>query len=139
MPDRGFSSDAARVRFVLLRELETITEYEDLARTAESPEMRTFFLHLAEEEKEHVAEAIFLLRQLDPGQHAQLGKSFSDEHFAGAGAGPPSPAKQSDNHESALADLSIPPDPRLVVRALPAPPSASAGSLTVGPLKRRER
>jgi len=139
-------TDLARVRLVLLRELETINHYEELARAADSEEIRAFFLHLAEEEKEHVAEATFLMRKLDPGQEAHFAKDFSAAHFQGA---PPAPAPARPPPPPASATVSarpqpdgplehvrIPTDPRRVLTALPAVPHPAASPFTVGPLKR---
>lgn len=132
-------TDVARVRLVLLRELETINHYEELARAADTEEIRAFFLHLAEEEKEHVAEATFLLRKLDAGQEAHFQKDFSAAHFQGnaphppaAPAQPPAPRPNAD-----LEDLRIPADPARVVGAIPSMPGPVARPFTVGPLKRR--
>src|SRR5689334_3910978 len=86
------SRDLARIRQVLARELEAINEYEQLAREAESADIRAFFLHLAEEEKEHVAEAVFLIGNLDAGQRGQFEKDFGGAHFGGPAK--PSPASR---------------------------------------------
>ncbi|WNG57493.1 ferritin [Archangium gephyra] len=91
-PDNDLSTDVALVRQVLARELETINEYEAHARAASTPELRDFFLHLAAEEKEHVAEAVHMLRLLDVGQEAHFAKPVTTSHFQGAIEGKPSPA-----------------------------------------------
>lgn len=91
-PDNDLSTDVALVRQVLARELETINEYEAHARAASTPELRDFFLHLAAEEKEHVAEAVHMLRLLDAGQEAHFAKPVTTGHFQGAIEGRPSPA-----------------------------------------------
>lgn len=139
-PRSTLDTDVAKVRLVLMRELETISVYEALAREAQAPELRAFFEHLAKEEKEHVAEATFLLRRLDPDQGADLDKPLTDSHFAGEPnitAAPKdvvgSPANTGANSE----DLRLPADIRRTMYAIPAPPSTSAGAFTVGPLKRR--
>lgn len=150
------SKDIARIRQVLSRELETISEYEELARAAESADVRAFFLHLAEEEKEHVAEAVYLLSRLDPGQRSQNAKDFSQAHFLGGtgavSANPdvaPDPAPTpAPRHSAALTvsgatsndgylpeGLKLPGDPHRLIHALPAPPGPRAGSFSVGPLK----
>jgi len=155
-PASTFNTDMARVRLVLMRELETISVYEALAREADSPEAKAFFEHLALEEKEHVAEAIWLLRKLDPAQDADFGKEYSEAHFRGqphAPSGGPSAAPNvelapPEATRSSDADLRakapyipaehrIPSEPQHTVHALPAPPSILAGGFTVGPLKRR--
>lgn len=158
------SKDIARIRQVLARELETISEYEELARAAESADVRAFFLHLAEEEKEHVAEAVYLLARFDPGQRAQNAKDFSQAHFLGGPAAAPTSANPDVTpvNTSAVApasggltvsdpavrtaevpqrvgylpdELHLPNDPRRLLHALPAPPSPRAGFFSVGPLK----
>lgn len=136
-------TDLARVRLVLLRELETINHYEELARAAESEEIRAFFLHLAEEEKEHVAEATFLMRKLDPGQEAHFAKDFSTAHFRGevpssppAGSAGPATVPPRPQPDGPLEQLRLPSDPRRVLTALPASPNPVASPFTVGPLKR---
>lgn len=151
-PSNTLDSDVAKVRLVLIRELETISVYEALARTAEAPEVRAFFEHLAQEEKEHVAEATYLLRKLDAGQDADFLKSFSEAHFRGEVASnvksteapapnievaPDGPPANPERVAEMVQDLHVPHDPRRVVYAIPAPPSASAGSFTVGALKGR--
>lgn len=141
-------SDDARVRFVLQRELETITHYELLAADAQSPEMKQFFLHLAAEEKEHVAEATAVLRRLDPGQDTHFQKPYEQSHFAGgqkpAAAAAPAPLEvtaaspaPSAPPPGPLADLTLPRDLRRAPYVLPAPPSETAGQFTVGALRKR--
>ena len=157
-PANTFDSDVAKVRLVLIRELETISVYEALARSAQAPEARAFFEHLAQEEKEHVPEATYLLRKLDAGQNADFEKSFSEAHFLGqaastsaAGVGDRSspggaaahvagPANANANQDVTgqpfiPEDYRLPSDPHRAIYAIPAPPSATAGSFTVGPLK----
>lgn len=119
------SSDVARIRSVLARELETINTYEALAREARSPETRAFLLHLANEEKEHVAEATALLRRLDAQLEAHFGKEYTLAHFQGAAAKVELPER-------------LPTEPHRIVHALPAPPSRTAGQLTVGALRRSQ-
>jgi len=152
-------TDMERVRLVLARELETINEYERLAREADSPEVKAFFAHLAAEEKEHVAEATLVLRQLDAKQDAYFVQGIAPGHFEGAPsaapAGPVAPAAPAPQPASpaanlgprppsgftvgtALEDGRLPPlDPQQVVHALPAAPAPSAAPFTVGSLKRR--
>lgn len=114
-------TDAQRVRQVLARELETISHYEALAAAAERPELRAFFLHLAEEEKEHVAEATAVLRRLDAGQELQFQKPFPAAHFAGAAAkAPPGPPLT---------------DPRQALGAATSPPAPYGDTFTVGTLR----
>src|SRR6185295_290188 len=118
-------TDAQRVRQVLARELETISHYESLAAAAERPELRAFFLHLAEEEKEHVAEATAMLRRLDAGQELQFQKPFPASHFA-------QPAGAKDREPPPGSPL---PDPRKALYATTSPPSPHGGTFTVGSLR----
>lgn len=105
-------TDVELVRQVLARELETINQYEQAAREADTELIRAFFRHLADEEKEHVAEAIQLLHQLDAAQRARASSvDVRPEHFGGI----PSPRGDA---------------------AQPAP--RVAHTFTVGSLKRRK-
>lgn len=137
--------DAARVRSVLSRELETISHYEAMATRATLPGVRDFFLHLASEEKEHVAEAVAVLRSLDLAQNAHFERDLS-EHLgvaAPAKATVSAPAHAPGHpptvgREAAVdPDLRLPHHPEKVVHALPYAPSPAAGTFTVGPLKTR--
>lgn len=77
-------SDVALVRRVLARELDTINEYEALAVRAKDPTIKAFFRHLALEEKEHVAEAMALIRAYDLEQEQKSGAAdVRPEHFQG--------------------------------------------------------
>ncbi len=150
-PSGTLDTDEARVRHVLIRELETISVYEALARAADAPDVRAFFEHLAKEEKEHVAEATWLLRQLDKGQDADFQRNFSTAHFKGeVSSAPDAPAQPAAGAPSSegvqKADLRrpyIPEDYRLpqnahrTMYALPAPQTEYTGVFTVGPLKTR--
>jgi hypothetical protein len=128
--------DVARIRRVLARELETINEYEAFAAASKSPEVRTFFTHLAQEEKEHVAEATHMLRRLDPGQEAHFTQGTSAGHFEGAAG--TAPTLPSPTPAPPLADPGLDPtlQPQRVLYGLQAPPSSRAAPLTVGSLKR---
>src|SRR5687768_14514460 len=104
MPEDGsppLLGDAARVRLVLARELETISSYETLAHQAASPHVRAFLLHLVAEEKEHVAEAMAVLGDLDPDQASHLKRPIALTHFHRPASEPPlpgQPASQSHGH-----------------------------------------
>ncbi|HYO74006.1 MAG TPA: ferritin [Archangium sp.] len=162
-PDNDLSTDVALVRQVLARELETINEYEAHARAASTPELRDFFLHLAAEEKEHVAEAVHMLRLLDAGQEAHFSKPVTTGHFQGAIEGRPSPAPArapapapavaAPSPEAPSEPVSRGParggrngqaepppglvQPERVLYGVPAPPpSPGAQPLTVGSLRR---
>src|SRR4051812_9250845 len=118
-------TDVQRVRQVLARELETISHYESLAAAAERPELRAFFLHLAGEEKEHVAEATQLLRRLDAGQELQFLKPFPATHFE-----PPAAARGAQPSPGGPL-----PDARKALYATPSPPAPHGGTFTVGSLR----
>jgi hypothetical protein len=157
-PDNDLSTDVALVRQVLARELETINEYEASARAASTPELRDFFLHLAAEEKEHVAEAVHMLRLLDAGQEAHFAKPVTTGHFQGALEGGPSPAPARAPAPAPAAAAPAEPAPRgparggrngqaeptpglvqpeRVLYGVPAPPpSPGVQPLTVGSLRR---
>jgi rubrerythrin len=62
------------LRDILAREISTINNYQSLLSQASSAEVATFISHILEEEKEHVAEAIELIKELDPNQAALLSK-----------------------------------------------------------------
>ena|SRR5437868_5698669 len=64
--------DLMLVREVLARELETINSYLRLLQSAKSEQVRTFLAHVTDEEKEHVAEALEIIKALDPVQAALL-------------------------------------------------------------------
>lgn len=146
--DTDLSSDVALVRRVLARELETINEYEASARAASTPELRDFFLHLAAEEKEHVAEAVHMLRLLDAAQEAHFAKPVTTGHFQGAIAGQPQPpaappaappqaAPPARNGRPAPEPPPSLVSPERVLYGVPAPPpSPGAQPLTVGSLRR---
>lgn len=144
-PDNHLSSDVALVRQVLARELETINEYESFARASTSPEVRDFFLHLASEEKEHVTEAIHMLRLLDTGLEALFSKPIAEGHFQGAPAGgkppaappaaPPAPAARGKNNGATEPPALV--SPERVLYGVPAPPpNPGTHPLTVGSLRR---
>ncbi len=147
--DNEQASDVALIRRVLARELETINEYEASARSASSPEVSAFFLHLAAEEKEHVAEAVHMLRLLDAGQEAHFSKPVVLEHFQAAAGQPPpaAPAPQAKapasrgpaaaaSGRNGPTEPLAPLPPHHAIYSVPAAPSAGALPLTVGSLRR---
>lgn len=140
-------TDMERVRHVLARELETISEYEQLSREAEDPRVREFLAHLAAEEKEHVTEAVMVLRQLDPTQDDFFTRGVAEGHFTEgtrtAVTPPvptPRPAPAPEPAPRALTLTGAPDDARPLtathaVHAVPAPPSDIAIPFTVGSLR----
>ncbi|WP_426752005.1 ferritin [Myxococcus sp. Y35] len=148
-PSDSDMDDVARIRLVLARELETINEYEAYARASSNPEVRAFFEHLAAEEKEHVSEAVHMLRMLDSGQNEHFAKPFVPGHFQGAAASPSPAAVHVPGPEAPAFSVtgrnngrlpSEPPTslpPQRLVYGLPAPPPAvESHPLTVGSLRR---
>jgi hypothetical protein len=75
--------DLKLLRLTLIRELETINQYQDFFDAAEDPELKELMGHLMFEEKEHVAELTELLKRYDPDQLSH----FEGEHAAGIGVG----------------------------------------------------
>lgn len=155
-------TDMERVRYVLARELETISEYEQLARESDDPLVRDFLAHLAAEEKEHVTEAVLLLRHLDPTQNDFFEKDIQIAHFSEHGpadgsapktaaAGTSAPVRRADATrkvlEKAASDFTVggpnpelptlPHDASAALRSVPAALSGHALPLTVGSLRNR--
>lgn len=123
-------TDMERVRHVLSRELETINEYEQLAREAESPAVRDFLFHLAAEEKEHVTEAVMVLRQLDPRQEAYFAAGVEPGHFASTQEGPaPKTAPAPTPPVSKAVPAPAPPSPNVITQRTE---PVGARNLTVG-------
>lgn len=60
------------IRLALVRELDTINHYAELAELADEPVVKQLMLHLMDEEKEHVAELTATLRRYDPRQDAHF-------------------------------------------------------------------
>lgn len=65
-------SDLVLVRDILVREIETINFYHRLLDQAQGDDAKNFLRHIIEEEKEHVAEALMLIKQYDPTQATLL-------------------------------------------------------------------
>ena len=65
-------ADAALIREILARECETVTSYEALAARATDATTKGLILHLAHEEKEHIAECARYLARLDADYAAFL-------------------------------------------------------------------
>ncbi len=59
------SIDAELLRHVMARECETVNEYLAMAERAQSPEVKGLLLHLAYEEKEHIAVCVKELMKVD--------------------------------------------------------------------------
>lgn len=68
------SPDIVLLREILARELETINTYHSLLERSTAPEVADFIGHIIDEEKEHVAEAMELINQIDHRQAARFGE-----------------------------------------------------------------
>jgi rubrerythrin len=60
----------------LARELATINNYQTLRDKAHDQSVADFLDHIIDEEKEHVAEALELIKRLDPKQAARLAAGY---------------------------------------------------------------
>jgi len=78
--------DLVLLREILARELETINVYQSLLAQANSADVNEFISHIMDEEKEHVAEAMELINQIDPRQALRFG---SGAHWRTQGGGLP--------------------------------------------------
>jgi rubrerythrin len=65
--------DVVLLREILARELETINLYQSLIARTSSVDVTEFISHIMDEEKEHVAEAMELINQIDPRQASRFG------------------------------------------------------------------
>jgi rubrerythrin len=65
--------DLVLLREILARELETINVYQSLLEQANSADVTEFISHIMDEEKEHVAEAMEFINQIDPRQALRFG------------------------------------------------------------------
>ena len=70
-------TDAHLLRTVIARECDTVNEYNELAAKASEPAIQALLFHLADEEKEHIAECSLLLARLDPSYQSYLKKPLS--------------------------------------------------------------
>ncbi|MEY3211709.1 MAG: hypothetical protein RIT28_2190 [Pseudomonadota bacterium] len=75
-------SDADLLRHVMARECETVNEYLAMAAQAQSPEVKGLLLHLAYEEKEHIAVCAKALMNVDADHKMWMEKVHAplDEH-----------------------------------------------------------
>lgn len=84
------------VRDILTREIETINVYQRMAAGTKSADVAGFLRHIIEEEKEHVAEAIELIKRYDPSQAALLASQRDWRHPNDSAAAKPSAAETND-------------------------------------------
>jgi hypothetical protein len=68
----GSANEVVLVRDVLMREIETINTYQAIMDRSSTPEVKEFLNHVIDEEKEHVAEALEIIKRLDPVQASLL-------------------------------------------------------------------
>ncbi|MEW5847323.1 MAG: hypothetical protein AB2A00_00865 [Myxococcota bacterium] len=115
-------ADIAKVRAFISRELDTISEYVAMAEAAEDPVVKELFIHVAREEKEHVAEGMRLLHALDPDQASV--ESAHAEALLGGAAG------------SSLGPLATPVSSAASTPASAPPDGPGKGTFTVGNLRR---
>ena len=64
----AIQDDLEMLREDLIGELQAINQYEDHILSLENEEAVTTLEHIIEEEKEHVAELLRLIQNLDPAQ-----------------------------------------------------------------------
>jgi rubrerythrin len=118
-----FENDLSILRALMARELDTINHYQRLADDADDESAREFFLHIQEEEKLHVAEALALIARMDADQTELLRTGFRAGHRPGEI--PERPPQEAV--ERALPAAAQPPKPGDARRREPA--------LTVGSLR----
>lgn len=129
-------SDIQILRLVVMREIATLNEYEDLLAAAGDDDVRRFLAHAIQEEKEHVAEAMQLLRGLD----AQQDRAMAEDHSAHYGQD--GPGARALAMIATHAAAGVEPTPRAdpaSARSAAGPqspqPAQSPVSLTVGSLR----
>lgn len=93
--------DLKILRLTLMRELETINQYQDFFDAASTPAVKELMGHLMFEEKEHVAELTEMLKRFDPDQLTHFEGTHAAEIGRGevavlAGHAAPSPERHSD-------------------------------------------
>ena len=70
----AIEDDLEMLREDLIGELQAINQYEEHILGLENEEAVTMLEHIVEEEKEHVAELLALIQELDPAQAEKLKK-----------------------------------------------------------------
>lgn len=85
------SPDASLIREIMARECDTVNHYVALAARAVDENVRALILHLAREEKEHIAECSRSLAALDPEYAQLLQKPFAHALDGGQDAQPAPP------------------------------------------------
>ena len=68
----AIEDDLEMLREDLIGELQAISQYEQHILSLENEEAATTLEHIVEEEKEHVAELLALIQELDPVQAEKL-------------------------------------------------------------------
>lgn len=94
--------DLILVREVLAREIETINTYQTQISRAQGESVRTFLRHITDEEKEHVAEALELIRSMDPVQARLL----ETGHVTRSG-GTPTPSGETPKAPAEVKSLTV--------------------------------
>ena len=115
------SNDADLLRHVMARECETVNEYLALAERAQSPEVKGLLLHLAYEEKEHIAVCAKELMKVDADHkmwmekfHAPLDAQGKRLNTAASGDHGPGP----NPTQSAAAPTAVSAKPQFTIGSL---------------------
>ena len=118
--------DARLVRTVMARECDTVNEYYALAEQATSEAIRALLMHLADEEKEHIAECSLVLAKLDASYGHYLTKPIGHVDPALADdASAPSQSSTADEEATSAEVTSLDSGPTLSSR----PTQLTVGSL----------
>ncbi|MBI2853329.1 MAG: hypothetical protein HYX87_00215 [Chloroflexi bacterium] len=72
--EEGANLDLQMLRDALVAELQAINQYEENVDMIDDEEAQEMLLHIASEEKEHVAELVKMIKKLDPEQAEKLDK-----------------------------------------------------------------
>ena len=72
----AIEDDLEMLREDLVGELQAINQYQDHIESLESEEAATTLEHIIEDEKEHVAELVKLIQNLDPVQAEKFKKEI---------------------------------------------------------------
>ncbi len=99
------NDDLIILREILARELETINVYQNLASRTASRDVAAFINHIAEEEKEHVAEAMEIINQMDSSQASRFGVGAHWRQPSEMSNTPASHSTQSQGHSFTVGSL----------------------------------
>ncbi len=99
------NDDLIILREILARELETINVYQNLASRTANADVADFINHIAEEEKEHVAEAMEVINQMDHSQASRFGAGAHWRQSAEISNPSPSPSTKSQDRSFTVGSL----------------------------------